>query len=128
MIRVHFNGVDQHVESIEGLDVALDRFDGHDQFEVVCAVPDGRSLTMLRSGGHAWLMYLRFSGDSGFHSMGRADREGVASFRLSNGQVDEYPVAWCIDVEQGFKAVAYFFVNNGACAPWISWQDGGSPV
>jgi len=33
---------------------------------------------------------------------------------MSNGQVDVYPLSWCIDVKQCYKAVAYFCVNEGA--------------
>lgn len=122
MIEIHFNGVDQRVESVEQLGLALDAFDRKDQFELWCFSPNGPSLCMLRNGSCAWLMYLRFSEDAGYHSIGAVDSDGMASYRLSNGQIDEYPVAWCIDVEQCYRAVAYFFVNSGAQPPWVTWQ------
>jgi len=122
MIEVSFNGSNQHVESVEELACALDEFDEQDQFELWCSVPEGPSLCMLRSGARAWLMYLCFPEDAGHHSVGDTERNGTNSFLLSNGQVDEYPAAWCIDLEQCYKAVAYFFVNVGDRAPWVNWQ------
>jgi hypothetical protein len=71
---------------------------------------------MLRNGEFAWLMYLRFEGDSGFVS------QGVASFELSNGQIDEYPRAWCIDIEKRYKALVFFYVNEGAQPDCVSWH------
>jgi hypothetical protein len=78
---------------------------------------------MLRNGDTAWLMYIRYPGDAGFSSRGDTRRSGTAEFRLSNGQVDEYPLAWCVDIEQCYMAVAYFFVNNGGRPEWIHWHD-----
>lgn len=43
---------------------------------------------------------------------------GTASFRLSNDQqVDEYPLSWCIEIEQCYKALTCSFVNNGEKPP-----------
>jgi len=76
---------------------------------------------MLRNGTNAWLMYLRHhEGDNGFTSQGETGRIGVASYELSNGQVDEYPLSWCIEIEQCYKALAYFFVNEGSKPEWVS--------
>ena len=38
------------------------------------------------------------------------------------GQIDEHPRSWSIDVEQGYKAIAYFYVNDGARPAWIHWS------
>lgn len=122
MTNILFNGVEQHIDTLEELGAALDLFDGEDQFELICTAENDASLVMLRNGVHAWLLYLRFPEDAGFHSIGDIQREDAASFLLSNGQVDEYPLAWCIDVEQCYKAVAYFFVNDGQQPPWVNWH------
>jgi len=60
-----------------------------------------------------------------FHRYQRANPNatGSASYVLSNDQVDEYPLSWCIDIEQCYKAMAYFFVNNGAMPSWVSWHE-----
>ena len=124
MVTVTFNGQDQGISSIEQLGIMLDQFDRIDEFELSLSAPKGQSIHMLRHGSNAWLMYFRHSdGDSGFTSLGQTGREGVASYRLSNGHVDEYPLAWGIDVEQCYKALAYFFVNGGSKPEWISWHE-----
>jgi hypothetical protein len=78
---------------------------------------------MLRNQGSAWLMYLRRKGDSGFNSVGNKEQAGSEKYLLSNGQTDEYPLAWCIDIEQCYKALAYFFVNDGARPDWVVWEE-----
>jgi hypothetical protein len=111
-----------HCESIEAFSIELDVFDGEPAFELWLRVPNGTSMSMLRNGPNAFLMYLRFRGDSGFTSRASPAKPGTASFRLSNGQEDEYPLSWCIDVEQCYKALAYFFVNNGDKPDWVQWH------
>ena len=81
-------------------------------------------MVMLRNAEHAWLMYLRFDGDSGFVTKGDQTQHGACTYRLSNGQVDEYPLSWCVNLEQCYKAIAYFFVNNGARYDFVDWWVG----
>lgn len=118
-----FNGRKVEVATVEALGQALDGFDAVLQFELWATVTDGPSLCMLRNGAHAWLMYLRHEGDAGFNSVGRAERSGTEKYILGNGQVDEYPLAWCIEVGQCYKAIAYFHVNDGAKPTWIHWHE-----
>src|SRR5262249_52772419 len=103
---------------------ALDRFDLESSFELWVATEDGPSIVMLRNQDNAWLMYLRFTGDSGFVTKGDQNRQGVSTYKLSNGQIDEYPLSWCIDLEQCYKAIAYFIVNDGARYDFVDWQVG----
>ena len=123
MITVTFNEQQQDISSIEDFGAALDRFDRVDQFELWLSSSFGQSISMLRNGSNAWLMYLRHDGDSGFTSHGNASRTGTEAYKLSNGQVDEYPLSFCIDVEQCYQALAYFFVNDGSKPEWVSWQE-----
>lgn len=123
MIEIMLNGRSLGAASLEQLGVYFDLVDAVPQFELWVSVPDGPSMCMLRNGQSAWLMYLRESGDSGFRSCGELGRLGVENFVLSNGQVDEYPLSWCIDVEQCYKAIAYFYVNDGAKPEWITWHE-----
>jgi hypothetical protein len=122
MVAVIFNGQREDISSIEQFGQALDKFDRNSNFELWLSVQDGASICMLRNKRHAWLMYLRFEGDSGFVSQGHSACAGVASYKLANGQTDEYPLTWCIEVEQCYKALAYFFVNGGAKPDWVSWH------
>ena len=88
----------------------------------------GNSLSLLSNGDTAWLMYLRFQGDTGYRSYnsahaGPADVKTV--FVLSNGQRDEYPLSWCIPVREACKALEEFF-ETGSRPASISWQDDSS--
>jgi hypothetical protein len=122
VIEVTFNGQARHCESIEAFGLELESFDAEPAFELWLSVPNGASMSMLRNGPNAFLMYLRFPGDSGLTSRVGPAKPGTASFRLSNGQEDEYPLSWCIDLEQCYKALAYFFVNNGGKPDWVQWH------
>ncbi len=121
-MKITFNGSDFSFDSIEEFGPALDRFDLEPQFELWISRHDGPSLTMLRNGDHAWLMYLRFTGDSGVVSRGDQRKQGTCSYALSNGQIDEYPLSWCVNLDECYKAVAYFFVNDGARYNFVTWQ------
>jgi hypothetical protein len=122
LMKVTFNGADETVCSIGEL--ALDRFNSATQFKLWISVQNGSSICMLRDADHAWLMYLSFSGDSGFVTRGDQNKRGNCNYQLANGQVDEYPLSWCIDLERCYKAIAYFFVNDGARYDFIEWQAG----
>ena len=87
---------------------------------------DGPSLTMLINGASAWLMYLQNQDDVGFHSLNpsyRGPAELRMEFQLSNGQMDEYPVAWTLALEDAFEACEYFVTTQGGRSPAITWED-----
>ena len=124
MITVSFNGSREDVGSIEAFAIGLDRYDGFSQFELwLSCAPEGPNICMLRNGEHAFLMYLRFSGDSGFVSYGGVESNAEIEYMLSNGQVDTLPSGWCIPVEQCYKALSYFFVNEGQRPEWVVWHE-----
>lgn len=123
MIEVDFNGRIEPINSIEELSVALDRFDAELRFELWISIPEGPSIAMLRNGDHAWLMYLREPGDSGLRSIGNEAALGNERYLLSNGQMDEYPLAWCIPLEECYRALAYFYVNAGARYDRLRWHE-----
>jgi hypothetical protein len=122
IFEVSVNGQAVGIESVEHLGCWLHELDVQKEFELWITVKGGPSLCMLRNGADAFLMYVREAGDSGFTSVGNGDVPGVVQYRLSNGQIDEHPRSWSIDVEQGYKAVAYFYVNDGARPAWIHWS------
>jgi len=121
-MKVTFNGTELSIASVEHLSLALDRFDEEPQVEIWISAPNGQSLAMLRNGSHAWLMYLRFNGDSGVVTKGSQDDQGTCAYTLSNGEVSEHPLSWCIDLDECYKAIAYFFVNDGARYDHVAWQ------
>ena len=122
MIRIYFNGNELEPSTIEDFGKYLNRFDEQDSFELWLHEGNEVSICMLRNGKYAFLMNIRFCGDSGMVSCGDQNVEGTMEYTLSNGQVDEYPISWCIDIEQCYKALAYFLVNNGLIPDWIIWQ------
>jgi hypothetical protein len=92
--------------------------------EVWLDCSDGKALSMLASGDRAWLMFLREPGDAGFSSRGNdalVKEEATLDFRLSNGQVDRYPVAWTIPREVATQALEHFF-EHGERAPFVKWH------
>ena len=123
MIEFLLNDRRIDVETAEQLGQALDAADAEPLFDLQVTVPGGPMIAMLRNGHDAWLMYLREAGDRGFRSQSEASREGIANYTLSNGQVDEYPLSWCLDVEQCYKAIASFCVNDGAQPKAVNWVE-----
>jgi hypothetical protein len=122
-VTILFNGEPRPSHTIEELGYAIAEFELVAMFELWLNVKDGPALCMLRHDTNAWLMYLRHEGDSGYFSIGELQRLGNESYRFNNGQVDECPLARCIPLEECFKAIAYFFVNNGMRPDWVSWAE-----
>lgn len=70
-----------------------------------------QAMMALINGDFGWLLYLREEGDAGFHSKNPAYIESddkTMEFYLSNGQLDQYPLAWVLPIEQIKKALDYF--------------------
>ena len=88
---------------------------------------EGPALAMVVNGVHAWLMYLRnHHGDPGLSSRNPSytgPAEVTLEFRLSNGQMDEYPVAWTLPLEEACAACEYFVLSQGCQPPAIIWHD-----
>ena len=120
-MKIQFNGTDVPITSLEQLGAVLNEFDRASEFELWISAGLFPTLSMLRNGEYAWLMYMRSEDDS-VHSIGEYDGKELCLFRLSNGQLDEYPLSWCLDVEQCYKAITYFYVNEGTAPGWIKWS------
>jgi hypothetical protein len=79
----------------------------------------------LVNGDCAWLMYTHNIDQASFSSRdpsysGPSDDD--VDFKLSNGQVDQYPRSWTIATDQALKVIEHFFVHK-ALAPWVTWHD-----
>jgi hypothetical protein len=110
---------------IDYLAESLARLAPEDQAEVWLSEEDGPSLCVLKSGGRALLMFLRRAGDPGMTSRSElTESGGTLSFTLSNGQVDEYPVAWTVPFDRARQAAEYFWFHRGP-APFVVWHDDG---
>jgi hypothetical protein len=123
MLLVKANGNELKAGSREDLDRSLSAVESTRALELSISIVGGPSLTMLRSDDLAFLMYLREEGDSGFVSGHPTPATPVARFRLCNGQIDTYPVAWCIPVDACFRAVVFFYVNDGARSDRVNWHE-----
>ena len=72
---------------------------------------DGSAICLIAVGAH---------GDP--LDLGDEEADGVCSYLLSNGQVDEYPEAWCVEVEHCQRAFVAFFRTGGAQPAGIAWE------
>lgn len=125
-MELNLHGEPRVVDSILALEQALHEARARAQCELWLTLAtdaeQGPALCMLRNGGNAWLMYLSGQDDLSFHSLGDEEADGACSYLLSNGQVDEYPEAWCVEVEQCQRAFAEFFRTGGARPAAIAWE------
>jgi hypothetical protein len=117
-----FNERRKRCNSVWALEQLLKRFDEEATFELWLNTNHGPMICMLRNEANAFLMYLRAPGDAGFTSRGSQERSGTAAFRLRNGQEDEYPLSWCVDRGECYKALVHFFSNNGDKPDSIVWH------
>jgi hypothetical protein len=83
------------------------------------------SLTLLLGPRRAFVMYLAFPGDSGVtaHDARMAGSPDIASFTLSNGQVDEFSYEETLPKDDALAVVEHF-VSSGGLAPWVEWVEG----
>lgn len=123
VIRCNLNSDSYEIGSIELLGQELDRIHDIDQFEFWCRLEAGPMLGMLRNGEQAFLKYLCEERDAGFTSRAENASHGVWSCRLSNGQMGEYPLSWCLPVEQCYQVIAYFCANAGEKPEWVCWHE-----
>jgi ribosomal protein L7/L12 len=103
----------------------------------------GPSLAALMNTNVGWLMYLRHNdGDPGFSSrnpmydesdatlgglafdgqFGR-ERVPVITYRLSNGQKDEFPASWALPESDIMRALEYFVQHEGRRPSFVQWHD-----
>ena len=126
MMELNLHGEPCAVASLSDLQQALASSNSLAQCELWLTMADnagqGPALCMLRNGGSAWLMYLSGQDDISYHSLGDEEEEGDCSYWLANGQVDEYPAAWCVELEHCQRALVEFFRTGGARPAAIAWQ------
>ena len=125
-MELNLHGEPRVVERIPALEQALLEARALAQCELWLTMAEdaeqGPALCMLRNGANAWLMYLSGQDDLNYHSLGDEEAHGACSYLLANGQVDEYPEAWCVDVEHCQRACAEFFRTGGARPAAVAWE------
>jgi hypothetical protein len=93
--------------------------------EVWLESPNGGLLCALINGDLGWLGYLREPGDAGFSSRNpgyTGPPDEMVEYRLSNGQLDEYPRSWAYAVEVVERALEHFR-QTGAPPTFIEWHN-----
>ena len=86
---------------------------------------DGPALCALMNANGGWLMFLREEGDAGFSSRNPAIDPGdgaTETYRLANGQMDEYPRAWAFERSDVFDALREFF-RTGQRPGSVGWYE-----
>jgi hypothetical protein len=143
-IELLVNAHSTRVASVTEFQRALIPF-ASEQFREICVklAQGGPTLFALLNRNVGWLMYLRHDlGDTGFSSRNPAfdasaaapdsptfvSRFGgvlvaVIEYRLSNGQVDQYPASWALPEKEVMRALEYFVEHQGGRAPFVVWND-----
>jgi hypothetical protein len=83
-----------------------------------------RLCALVDQSGRGWLVLLRDDEDRGLHSANPAydgPPDARSPFRISNGQLDLYPDAWCYPTADLLDAVEYF-AREGTVPDWIQWE------
>jgi len=122
-MKAHLNDKEIEIGSELEFSEYLDQIDSTENVEAWIMSSSESSLCLLKKQDYTFLMYLRFPTDSGFVSDSQSNNSNSVEFIMANGQVDEYPLSWCIDKEWAYKALAYFYVNSGEQSPHIKWQE-----
>jgi hypothetical protein len=127
-MRLTINGQGATVSAAADLHPYWQAVRGRQFSEVwLAAGEDGPALAMLVNGKRTWLMYLRDQeGDPGLSSRNpdyAGPPDALTQFVLDNGQLDKYPIAWTLPLEQAIAACKYFAVTQGGRSPEIVWHD-----
>lgn len=82
----------------------------------------GRKIALVSNGSRAMVMLLEHGdGDPGEHAVDRAGTGSSGGFELENGQVDEYPDADTVPMNEALRILAHL-VAEGVPPSDASWQ------
>ncbi len=87
---------------------------------------DERKMCALLAGGNAVLFYMGTDGDSDLVSNNphyTGPKDTVVKYTLTNGQIDEYPLAWAVSRETALRALAYFS-ETAELPSFVHWAEG----
>jgi hypothetical protein len=116
------------VRSLGDLRAILSQTASAERQELWLVSRGGPRMCMLRNRDRALLLFQRHGSDTAFTTRARDEVAGpkVVEFTLANGQRDEYPAAWTVDVERAREALEYFFETR-AMAPFLAWGEDDEP-
>jgi hypothetical protein len=125
-MELKINKVQYEVTDLDELRVLLAQVRRAQFSEIWMQHPAGwPAIGALINGESAWLTFVRHEGDTGFSTRNpqfTGSHRLMIEYYLSNGQRDEYPVAWNISTSEALRALEYFLAEE-AMAPWLTWQD-----
>jgi hypothetical protein len=127
-MHLSVNNLHFDVDSRDQLQLALARFIQEEFREIWLGFPEFPALSALLNEDRALLMYLREVGDAGFTSRNpayRGDEGEVIQYKLSNGQIDEYPASWALQESEILEALAYFLEHKNRPRS-VTWHDDGA--
>jgi len=85
----------------------------------------GRTLAIFKNGDKAFVMFLRFEGDAGFHTIDpnyAGPTDATLELYMKSGQGDEKPLGEWISLGDAKRAAEHFLLS-GERAPWLTWYD-----
>src|SRR5579871_6190915 len=148
LLELTINGHRSQIASVADLRQRLAPF-ASQQFREIWLSMDagGPSLCALMNANVGWLMYLRHDqGDSGFSSRnpmydesdtlgglvfdgryGTVKHVSVITYRLSNGQEDDFPASWALPELDIMRALEYFIQHEHRRSPFVRWHDDAVP-
>jgi hypothetical protein len=111
---MQINGRSFSVASLADLRRHLSSVTSEQYREIWLSVESGPAICALMNGDSGWLMYLREEGDSGFSSRNPAQegRGGLVSYRLADGQIDQYPADWSVSEDEIIQVLEHFFTHR----------------
>jgi hypothetical protein len=120
--RLTINAYKTRIETARELRQALGDFAAEQYKEIWIAKDPAPSLCALLNGDRGWLMFMR-TAEEGVRSASldfSGDPESVIQYRLSNGQIDEYPESWALP-ESAIRSALEYFIDHAEPAPFIVW-------
>jgi hypothetical protein len=121
------NGIQSDVSSVEQLRSRLSKARERQPFlDVWLSAPSGwPTLCALINGDATWMIYFRHDRGGGFLTRNPAydgPQNATIKYRLSNGQIDEYPAAWNVTTVEAVRALEEFFARAERPA-WLHWHE-----
>lgn len=121
MIKFSINNADINIETERYLNKKLNTIRTNKYNELCISGFGTSSLTVLINSKKAFLMYLRNEDDAGFNSMSSInDTEKTIDFLLSNGQMDQYPLHFLVNIDLAEKAILKYY-KTGEMWQGIDW-------
>ncbi len=120
-ITLTINGKEYQARSGDELTPYLQQLKFTSYNEIWATQSDCSSLCLLTNSSRAFVLYLRYPGDSGLIATTNDQvTNTMIEFKLSNGQLDEYPARWTVPVHDALKILTSFIQDNNLLS-YVNW-------